>query len=297
MWSRRLRAGLADCHDMSRLWLVCAVAQLWLAGCGNDLGYDRPFDHGVDAGSGMSTGMQGGLPCDVQAFLADRCQGCHGTQPANGAPMSLMSYANLTAKNDDGIMIAQRALARIKNPGAQMPPLPAPSVTTTDISMFEAWVTAGAPAGECVAGKGPFDGPPVCTSQKTWTGGDDGSPRMHPGRACITCHTSSGEDDAPRLLIGGTVYPTGHEPNDCNGATAADAAVVEVTDAGGKVITLPVNAAGNFLTTSPIAFPIRVAVVANGKRRSMNGSPPRGDCNSCHTQDGANMAPGRIVLP
>jgi hypothetical protein len=31
---------------------------------------------------------------------------------------------------------------------------------------------------------------------------------MHPGGACLTCHATS--SDAPRLQIGGTVYPTGH---------------------------------------------------------------------------------------
>jgi hypothetical protein len=69
--------------------------------------------------------------------------------------------------------------------------------------------------------------------------------------------------EAPRLQIGGTVYPTGHEPNDCYGATSA---AVEVTDANGQVTSLPVNESGNFLTSQAIAFPIHVAVVANGKR-------------------------------
>jgi hypothetical protein len=141
---------------------------------------------------------------------------------------------------------------------------------------------------------GPFDGPTVCTSGRMWRGGDDGSPQMHPGRACITCHANQDDDDAPRFAIGGTVYPTGHEPNDCNGATSA---VVEVTDANGAVTMLPVNAAGNFFTTRRIATPFPVAVLANGKRRMMNASPPRGDCNSCHTPEGANGAPGRITLP
>jgi len=278
---------------MLRGWLACAITQLWLAGCGNDLGYDRDPNGAPDGVPPDDPSSEGaGLPCDVRTFLADHCQGCHAAEPVNGAPMPLMTYEDLTARNAAGVMVAQRAIARIKNPSAQMPPLPAPSATAAEISMFEAWIAAGTPSGECVAGMGPFDGPTVCTSGTTWTGGNHESPLMHPGGACITCHTSSRE--APRLQIGGTVYPTGHEPNDCNGATSAS---VEVTDAQGKVTTLPVNAAGNFFTTSPIAFPIHVAVVADGKRRSMNSSPPTGNCNSCHTQDGANMAPGRIALP
>lgn len=257
---------------MSRAWLVFATAQLWLAGCGNDLGYD--------------TAASSGLPCDVQTFLADRCQGCHGAQLASGAPMPLLTYENLTARDATGATVAQRSLARLKSPAAQMPPLPAPAATASEIAMFEAWVTAGTPNGECAG-----DGQAVCSSGKTWTGGNRESPLMHPGDACIACH-SSGE--GPRFRIGGTVYPTAHEPNDCDGATSA---AVEVTDAGGRVTTLQVNAAGNFFTSSAITFPIHVAVVANGTRRVMNGSPPTGDCNSCHTQDGANLAPGRIALP
>jgi predicted CXXCH cytochrome family protein len=29
----------------------------------------------------------------------------------------------------------------------------------------------------------------------------------------------------------------------------------------------------------------------------MVGAQPSGDCNSCHSQAGTTMAPGRIVLP
>jgi hypothetical protein len=206
--------------------------------------------------------------------------------------MSLMTYQDVTAKNAAGVVIAQRALARMKSLNARMPPPPAPAVSPAETAMFEAWVTAGTPSSECVATPGPFDGPPVCTSGTFWTGGDEGSSRMYPGRDCITCHAQ--HNDAPRFQIAGTVYPTGHEPNDCNGATNA---VVEITDANGTVITLPINSAGNFFTTSAVAFPIRPSVVFNGKRRSMNSSPRNGNCNNCHTQDGANGAPGRITLP
>jgi uncharacterized membrane protein len=37
---------------------------------------------------------------------------------------------------------------------------------------------------------------------------------MHPGGACITCHTIKG---GPAFKVAGTVFPTLHEPNDCNG--------------------------------------------------------------------------------
>ena len=253
---------------------------MWLAGCGNDLGYDT------------TTAANSGLPCDVQSFLSDRCQGCHGSQLAGGAPIHLMTYSELTATNASGVLVAERCLERMKSASAQMPPAPAATATSTEVAMFEAWVTAGTPPGDCAGGgAGTFGGPAVCTSGKTWTGGNRESSLMHPGMACINCH-SSGE--GPRFRIAGTVYPTGHEPDDCDGATTAS---VEVTDANGAVTTLTVNPAGNFYTQAAVAFPIHVAVVANGARRAMASSPPTGDCNSCHTQNGANQAPGRIALP
>jgi hypothetical protein len=302
-------------RHMARARLCCVIAALALAGCGNDLGYDTP---GGGAGAGPdaatatgTTGTSASLPCDVKAILADHCQVCHGSTLAGGAPIHLVTYADLTGTNRNGVVYAQRALDRMRNTMAQMPPPPSSAVTANEIAAFQAWVAAGTPAGDCATGGGggggggggPFDGPPVCTSGTTWTGGNSESPLMHPGVACIACHARSGDaastpaprkGGAPIFRVAGTVYPTGHEPNDCNGATGA---TVEVTDATGAVTSLAINAAGNFFSSAALPAPIHVAVVANGKRRAMSGSPPVGDCNSCHTQTGANMAPGRIVLP
>ena len=290
--------GTCSPRHMPRTRLYCVAAALVLLGCGNDLG-EGPFSVGVDAST--VTASIGGLPCDVNAVLADHCQACHGTTLAGGAPMHLTSYEDLVADRN-GVATARRCLDRMRNTTAQMPPPPASSVTAAEIATFQAWVTAGMPRGDCTApGNGPFDGPPVCTSGKTWTGGNSESPLMHPGVACIACHARSGDGvspsdhgGAPIFRVAGTVYPTGHEPNDCNGATGV---AVEVTDATGAMTTLPVNAAGNFFSSAALPAPIHVAVVAGGKRRAMSGSPPTGDCNSCHTQAGANLAPGRIVQP
>jgi hypothetical protein len=298
---------LATPDRMYRVLFVGGLVQLCLVACGNDHGLGPSGNGDVDAGTGADADVAaqlGGLPCDVQTFLASNCQTCHSSRPSGGAPMSLMSYRDLTARNREGALIADRVLARITDAASPMPPMPAPAVPAADIAMFQRWVGSGTPQSSCGAdpgptAPGPFDGPTVCTSGRTWTGGENESPLMHPGRACIACHTTSGGDDdrhgeAPLFTIAGTAYPTGHEPDDCYGATVAS---VEITDANQKVTTLPVNAAGNFFTTAAIAFPIHVAVVASGKRRAMSASPPRGDCNSCHTQDGANQAPGRIALP
>jgi hypothetical protein len=146
-------------------------------------------------------------------------------------------------------------------------------------------------------GTGGVTGTPVtCTSQNYWTQGDKGSEFMHPGGACLTCHAIN--RNAPTYLVAGTVYPTSHEPDDCNGSNGTKGITVVITDSGGKQLPpLPVNDVGNFSYAGTIAGPFHVKVVANGKENQMSAAPATGDCNSCHTRDGANSAPGRILAP
>ncbi|MCB9752561.1 MAG: hypothetical protein H6713_21610 [Myxococcales bacterium] len=143
-----------------------------------------------------------------------------------------------------------------------------------------------------------------CSSQQYWTMGDFESPLMHPGGACLTCHNMAepGEDIIGRLAIAGTVFPTLHEPDDCNGSSSeAGPITVEITTADNAVLSLPVNAAGNFLydlEESPaITFPITAKVRRGDQENVMNTPQATGDCNSCHTEQGANGAPGRILAP
>jgi hypothetical protein len=35
----------------------------------------------------------------------------------------------------------------------------------------------------------------------------------------------------------------------------------------------------------------------NGKERAMVAAQTDGDCNKCHSEHGASLAPGRIMLP
>jgi hypothetical protein len=105
----------------------------------------------------------------------------------------------------------------------------------------------------------------------------------------------------PAFAVGGTVFPTAHEPDDCNGADGLfTGATVYVTGADGKMFSALANFAGNFnlATNAGIVFPIRAKIVsASGRERAMVTPQMTGDCNSCHTVTGANSAPGRIVLP
>jgi cytochrome c553 len=180
----------------------------------------------------------------------------------------------------------------------------------------------------------PFAAAAKCTSGRNGTAG--GSALMNPGMACVSCHASGGGGDdlalvmkdgdggddgkgrgggggeggeggegAPRLSLAGTVYPSAHEPNRCMGA-ASDGARVVVVDAAGRTVTLTVNGAGNFFRLASggaVTPPLRAKVVFEGRERAMIGAVPHGDCNRCHTQNGATTvtggvkSPGRILLP
>jgi hypothetical protein len=180
-----------------------------------------------------------------------------------------------------------------------MPPKPADPATGADIATLQGWIDNGAPAGECSGepGPSPWTAPVQCTSGKKWTLGDRGSSSMHPGRACITCHAT--KFDAPKFAVSGTVYPSAHEPDECT-SVLEGAAQVEITDANKKVYRLNVNTAGNFYYEDRLGTfkkPYTAKVLYQGRARVMVSARDDGDCNRCHTQDGTEMAPGRILLP
>jgi len=143
----------------------------------------------------------------------------------------------------------------------------------------------------------PYATPPMCSSGSSWTHGDSGSVLMHPGLACIDCHRMNLR--APNLTLAGTLYPSAHEPDDCNGADGlnGDEMHVIVTDAQGTMQDMLANQAGNFYSYNTIAFPITAVVTYQGRTRAMTTPATTGDCNSCHTENGSNAAPGRIMLP
>ncbi len=144
-----------------------------------------------------------------------------------------------------------------------------------------------------------YNTPLICTSGDHWLNGDKGAAAMHPGRACIDCHSMK---NGPAFEVAGTIFPTAHEPDDCNGTDGLFAgATVRITGADGQTFSLQANFAGNFslgTATAKVARPFRAMVVgANGRQRSMQTPQMVGDCNGCHTVTGMNGAPGRIMAP
>jgi hypothetical protein len=173
----------------------------------------------------------------------------------------------------------------------------------------------GPDAGAAQAPDPAFSEPSVCASGQRWSGGDDdekgereegedddGSPDMLPGRACIACHA---QNEGPTFSIAGTVFPSGHVPDDCV-PTSAEAddliqATVVITGEDGQALTLPLTPTGNFAQWDngyvAVAFPVTAKVVYQGKERTMRTPQRSGDCNGCHTETGESGAPGRITLP
>ena len=142
-----------------------------------------------------------------------------------------------------------------------------------------------------------YNTPPVCTSGVNYTSGNNAS--MAPGVGCRTCHVIGGAASGKTMDIAGTVYPTAHEPDNCNGIGGS---TVIITDANGAAHQLPVNSVGNFYNMdlfgiAAIPKPYHARVVNGGKTRSMIAAETEGNCNSCHTEQGATGAPGRIVAP
>jgi hypothetical protein len=263
------------------------------------------------AGSGgtgrvVDAGAPGGsLPCAVQTLLVNRCDSCHGTTLAAGAPRSLVSYTDLTKPDPANLSMteAQVALLRMQSTTSPMPPSPASVATVAEIATLQNWINSGYPSGSCAgdAGPPPFDplnAPPTCTSNTTWNqGADETGSTMAPGQACISCHQASG-GEAPNFVIAGTLYPTGHEPNNCNGVSGTAGARVVITGNSGTSIALTPNSAGNFTSSTALSPPYMAKVVnAANAERVMSSTTSTGDCNLCHTQTGASGAPGRVTLP
>src|SRR5262249_13557330 len=83
-------------------------------------------------------------------------------------------------------------------------------------------------------------------------------------------------------------------PDDCVGS-GGDGARVWVKDATGFTFSAQANRSGNFMLEASQAFvpPFSAEVQFEGRVRRMIRLATSGDCNGCHTQDGAMNAPGR----
>jgi hypothetical protein len=241
----------------------CALCCVVLVGCGNLGGDGDPMLDGGDAGGVIAPGPDGVGAGPRTDAAANDPQDAAASDPQKDGGES-----DSAAIGDTG---AGRGDARETGGNGE-----GDSSTQLD-------------SGESLDAPDPLSFPARCTSGETWNGVTKDQ-NMRPGESCPTCHAN--------FELAGTLYPTGHEPNDCDGVDGlTTAATIVVTDATGLVITLYPNMVGNFFTSVTVTPPFHAKVVFNGTERAMTAAQTIGACNSCHTQTGANGAPGRITLP
>ena len=91
-----------------------------------------------------------GLPCDVKAFLAKNCQGCHGAEAKNGTPLLTRDNLLTASKKDPMRKVAERMALRMSDKEKPMPPMgKGEPVASADLEMFLAWLDSSMPAGRC----------------------------------------------------------------------------------------------------------------------------------------------------
>lgn len=118
---------------------------------------------------------------DIEPVIREACHLCHGSPPQFSAPMSLVTYEDMTATNAANTPFYEVAAFRIQAPSGRMPP-PTHSrqLTADEIAMITAWAEAGAPEGEPVPirdGGVRDGGTPDSGPGTPWRGGP-GSPEI-----------------------------------------------------------------------------------------------------------------------
>lgn len=110
-----------------------------------------PVATGTDAGSGDKTPAAGAdLWCDALKVFEAKCQSCHGTTTAAGAPMSLVTFADAIAPAPvtKGKKVYETVKTRIHDDKNPMPP--GKPLTAAESAPIDAWIAAGAKHDESV---------------------------------------------------------------------------------------------------------------------------------------------------
>ncbi len=96
---------------------------------------------------------------------------------------------------------------------------------------------------------------------------DSGGSTMCPGDDCLSCHG---------FKAAGTVFAGLSSTTPVSGAT------VRIVPASGSAVTLTTNSAGNFYTSTSLAFPLQSVTVSKGADTAEMTGVGSGGCNGCH---------------
>ena len=106
---------------------------------------------GMGATGSSGTDNTGGgvvakLPCGVSKVLVNNCQTCHAATPIGGAPMPLVTFADLQqpAKSQPTQKVYEVVQKRIHDTTLPMPPTTQPALSSSDMATLDSWLQAGA---------------------------------------------------------------------------------------------------------------------------------------------------------
>jgi hypothetical protein len=141
-----------------RAALVSSVLSGFLLAC-TSFGTTGGGGGGGNGGGAGGAATAGQLPCDVADVLGSHCTTCHAASPKYGAPMPLVTYADLMAPgvSDPSKHVYELVENRIHDEIRPMPPAPNARLGASDTQTLDAWIGAGAPAATdstCGAGGG-----------------------------------------------------------------------------------------------------------------------------------------------
>ncbi len=141
----------------NRAVFFASLAFLALA-CGDDgtggSGGSGAAGPGGSGAGGSGAASNGGLPCDVAELLAETCQSCHASTPKFGAPMSLVTRADLLAAppQHPAATVGEALVGRISDTAEPMPPPPDLPLDAASKAILEAYVAAGMPESDEACG-------------------------------------------------------------------------------------------------------------------------------------------------
>ncbi|MFO0678372.1 MAG: peptidylglycine alpha-amidating monooxygenase [Polyangiaceae bacterium] len=150
-----------------------------LDGCGGGSTPQEDTEEDVDGGasksasggSSPSAAASGNLPCDVDKVLADNCRSCHGSSPSYGAPMPLVTYADLVApsKSNPAKKVHELVTTRVHDDARPMPPPPNARLGAADLATLDAWSKGGATSSTATCGSNGGGGTTIATKPLSCT--------------------------------------------------------------------------------------------------------------------------------
>jgi Copper type II ascorbate-dependent monooxygenase, C-terminal domain len=132
----------------------------------------------------------GVLPCAVSKVLATNCQSCHAAKPIAGAPMPLMTHADLHKPAVTRPSMKVYQLVKIRVHDAMRPMPPTTQLAPADVAALDGWIDNGAksaPAKEATSCSASVPSSPGTTGQSR--DGSTGALTPEPGETCYDFKT------------------------------------------------------------------------------------------------------------